>query len=126
MKKIVLFLIASLLIITVYSCGVVLVSENLKYTPEPTSQTQSTFTSGREVYIVTYEISQSHITFDISEHIKDSMNTITMEIPVDKEYYDSLIIGQDIKDDFRIGSLIMKGSWGSWKVSVKDKRIEVI
>ena len=123
MKKIVLFLIASLLIITVCSCGVVLVSEN---SPEPTPQTKSTFTSGREVYIVTYEISQSHITFDISEHIKDSMNTITMEIPVDKEYYDSLTTGQDIKDDFRIGSLIMKGSWGSWEISVKDKRIEVI
>ena len=110
--------------ITICSCGIV--SENPKYIPEPTPQTQSIFTSGKEVYIVTYEIRQSHITLDIEEHIKDSMNTITIDIPVDNEYYDSLTIGQNIKDDFRMGSLVMKGSWGSWKVSVKDKRIEVI
>lgn len=54
------------------------------------------------------------------------MNAITMDVPVDKEYYDSLTIGQNIKDDFRMGSLVMKGSLGSWKVSVKDKRVEVI
>lgn len=78
---------------------------------------------GLEKYIITFKISQSHFTLDISEHIKDSMNDIEIQIPVDKEYYDSLEIGDTVDDSFRIGSLVMKSSWGSWNVKVIDKEI---
>lgn len=74
-------------------------------------------------YVVTFRIKQSHFTLDIGEHIKDSMNEITIEIPVDKEYYDSVSVGDTVNDDFRVGSLIMHGSFGNWKVTVDKKEI---
>lgn len=79
--------------------------------------------SGTAKYIITFRIKQTHITLDIGEHIKDSMNEIKIEIPVDKEYYDSLSVGDTINDDFRMGSLIMHGSFGSWDVTVDNKEI---
>lgn len=78
---------------------------------------------GLEKYVITLRISQRHITLDISEHLKDSLNDIEIQIPVDKEYYDNLEIGDTIDDSFRVGSLIMKSSWGSWNVQVINKEI---
>ncbi len=80
--------------------------------------------SGTAKYVVTFRIKQSHFTLDIGEHLKDSMNEITFEIPVDKEYYDSVTVGSVINDDFRMGSLIMHGSFGNWKVTVGKKEIQ--
>lgn len=79
--------------------------------------------SGTAKYVITFRIKQTHFTLDIGEHLKDSMNEITIEIPVDKEYYDSLSVGDTINDEFRMGSLIMHGSFGSWKVTVDNKEI---
>lgn len=79
--------------------------------------------NGTAKYIITFRIKQTHFTLDIGEHFKDSMNEITIEIPVDKEYYDSLSVGDTINDEFRMGSLIMHGSLGNWKVIVDDKEI---
>lgn len=79
--------------------------------------------NGTAKYVVTFNIKQSHFTLDITQHIKDEMNDISIQIPVDKEYYDSIKIGDTIADDFRMGSLIMKGSFGNWKVTVEDKKI---
>lgn len=75
-------------------------------------------------YVVTLEIKQTHYTLDLEQHLKDKMNEITIQIPVDKEYYDSVYVGTVIDDSFRIGSMIMKGSFGKWKVTVKDKSIQ--
>lgn len=80
-------------------------------------------TNGTAKYVVTFRIKQSHFTLDIGEHIKDSMNEITIEIPVDKEYYDSVSVGDTVNDDFRVGSLIMHGSFGNWKVTVDKKEV---
>lgn len=74
-------------------------------------------------YVVTFEIKQSHFSLDITKHIKDAMNAIEVEIPVDKEYYDNVDVGDTINDYFRVGSLVMKGSFGSWDVTVKGKDI---
>lgn len=79
--------------------------------------------NGVAKYIITFRIKQSHFTLDISEHIKDSMNEITFDVPVDKEYYDSVSVGSVINDDFRMGSLVMHGSFGSWNVTVDKKEI---
>jgi hypothetical protein len=55
--------------------------------------------------------------------MKDAMNAIEFELPVDKEFYDNLTIGSEIVDNFRVGSLVMYGSFGSWKMSVVNKQI---
>lgn len=76
-----------------------------------------------KTYVVTFEISQSHITLDIGTWVKDAMNTTEIEVMVDKRYYDSVEVGQSISNDFRIGSFLMKGSVGSWDIEVSDKEI---
>ena len=80
--------------------------------------------NGTAKYVVTFNIKQSHFTLDIGQHLKDEMNDICIQIPVDKEYYDSIKVGDTIADDFRMGSLIMKGSFGNWDVTVEDKEIQ--
>jgi uncharacterized protein YceK len=74
-------------------------------------------------YVVTLEIKQSHFTLDIGEHAKDSMNKIKLEIPVDKQYFDSINEGDTLDDSFRFGSWLMNGSYGSWKVKILKKEI---
>lgn len=80
--------------------------------------------NGTATYVVTFRIKQSHFTLDIGEHLKDSMNEITFEVPVNKAYYDSVSVGDTINDDFRMGSLIMHGSFGNWKVTVDKKEVQ--
>ena len=74
-------------------------------------------------YVITFNIKQTHFTLDIGEHLKDAMNDISIEIPVDKEYYDSVEVGDTIDDSFRVGSFIWKGSFGNWKVTIESKDI---
>lgn len=75
-------------------------------------------------YVVTFEIRQRHYGFDFEQHMKDEMNAISIQIPVDKEYYDKVEVGDIIDDSFRMGSMVMKGSFGSWEISVEDKEIQ--
>ena len=79
--------------------------------------------TGLAKYVITFNIKQTHFTLDIGEHLKDAMNDISIEIPVDKEYYDSVEVGDTIDDSFRVGSFIWKGSFGNWKVTVESKDI---
>jgi hypothetical protein len=80
--------------------------------------------NGTAKYVVTFNISQSHFTLDLSQHLKDAMNDISIQVPVDKEYYDSVRVGDTIDDSFRMGSFIFKGSFGNWKITVEDKCIQ--
>lgn len=80
--------------------------------------------NGTAKYVLTLEVKQSHISLDISEYLKDSMNAMEIQIPVDKEYYDSVEVGQNIMDEFRMGSFIYKGTFGNFKVTVTDKEIQ--
>ena len=77
-------------------------------------------------YIMTLKIKQSHFSLNVKDHVKDSMNAIELDIAVDKEYYDSYEKGDEILSEFRSGSFVTSGKLGSWKVTLKDKRIEVI
>lgn len=79
--------------------------------------------TGAAKYVLTINIKQSHFTLDIGEHLKDAMNDISIQIPVDKEYYDSVNVGDVIDDSFRMGSFIFHGSFGNWKITVKNKEI---
>ena len=81
--------------------------------------------SGREPrYIVKFEIKQGTFTIDLGEHIKNNMNAIEVEIPVNKEFYNRLSIGQDLTDSFKWGSLVFDGDFSNLHMRVKAKRIE--
>lgn len=74
------------------------------------------------IYVLELEISQSHFTLDIEEHLKDSMNKLTIPIQVSEEYYYSVKEGDILSDEFRAGSFWFKGSIGNWKIKVKSKK----
>jgi len=75
-------------------------------------------------YIIKIQLKQSHFSLSIKKHVKDAMNKIEFEMPVDKEFYDSIEIGDKLANNFRVGSLIMYSSWGSWNVKIIGKRME--
>lgn len=75
------------------------------------------------IYVIELEISQSHFSLDLGEHLKDSMNEITIPIQVSEEYYYSVEEGDTLSDEFRVGSLLFKGSIGSWDIKVAQKQI---
>ena len=79
--------------------------------------------NGTAKYVVTFNIKQTHLTLDLKQHLKDAFNDISIQVPVDKEYYDSIEVGDTIADNFRMGSFIFKGSFGNWNVTVKDKSV---
>lgn len=86
---------------------------------------KSAYQSGREIkYIVKFKIKQSTFTLDIGEHIKNEMNCIEVEIPVNKSFYNSVSIGTDITDSFKWGSLVMNGDFSTLHMRVVNKRIE--
>lgn len=74
-------------------------------------------------YILKLKLKQSHLSWSIGKHIKDVMNAIEFELPVDKGFYDSINKGAEIVDQFRWGSLLLKGSMGDWKMTVVSKEI---
>lgn len=75
-------------------------------------------------YILRLRLKQSHFSLSIKKHIKDAANAIEFEIPVDKEYFDSVEKGTEIVDDFRFGSFLLYGSFGDWEMTVKDKIVK--
>ncbi len=80
---------------------------------------------GREPrYIVKFKIKQGTFTLDPFEHVKNEMNSIEIEVPVNKGYYDRLSIGQDLTDKFKWGSLVMDGDFSTLHMRVVGKRIE--
>lgn len=74
-------------------------------------------------YLLTFKLKQEHMTLDITEHIKDEANAFEIELPVDVDMYKQVTLGTVIADNFRAGSAIMHGSWGSMKVTVVGKRV---
>jgi hypothetical protein len=79
---------------------------------------------GKEpMYVLKLKLKQSHMSLDPMKHIKDEANSIEFELPVSREFYDKVNIGTNIVDDFRVGSAIFSGSFGSWKMKVVDKNI---
>jgi PBP1b-binding outer membrane lipoprotein LpoB len=83
-----------------------------------------TGTTGKPVkYILKLRLKQSHFSLSIKKHIKDAVNSIDFELPVDKEFYDSVNEGDEIVDKFRFGSFILSGSFGDWEMKVKAKEV---
>jgi hypothetical protein len=75
-------------------------------------------------YILKIQFSQSRFSLDISDHIKDSMNSGEFELPVDRDFYNSVNVGDKMVDNFRMGSFILRGSFSSWNFKIINKRIE--
>lgn len=80
-------------------------------------------TSGTAKYVITLEIKQRHY-FDLGKALKDELNKIELQLPVDKEYYESLEVGDILDETFRMGSLLMEGSFGNWEIKVVKKEIQ--
>jgi hypothetical protein len=75
-------------------------------------------------YILKLHLQQSHLSLSIKKHVKDAINAIDFEIPVDKEFFDSVSKGTSIVDKFRFGSFILAGSFGDWEMTVRDKIVQ--
>jgi len=75
-------------------------------------------------YIVKFKIKQGTFTLDIFEHVKNSVNSIEIELPVNRDFYNRLSIGQDLTDSFKWGSLIFDGDFSTLHMRVIGKRIE--
>jgi hypothetical protein len=75
------------------------------------------------IYIVKIKIHQTTYTLDLEEHIKNKINDIEFEIPVDKSYYDNCSIGQKVSDPgLKLGSLLVDGDFSKLKVKITGKR----
>ena len=75
-------------------------------------------------YIVKFKIKQGTFTLDLFEHAKNEMNAIEVELPVNRDFYNRLSIGQDLTDSFKWGSLVMDGDFSTLHMRVVGKRIE--
>jgi hypothetical protein len=76
-----------------------------------------------ERYLVTLQVKESHFTLNLMTHIKDSCNAMELTLPVDKKFFDSVQEGQKIDSSFKTASLIMRGSFGKYVVTVLKKEI---
>lgn len=83
---------------------------------------QEKIDNGTAIYVVTINISQKH--YNVSDMVKDMMNDVDIQIPVSKEFYDSVEPGTVLDDSFRMGSFVMNGSFGSWDIEITDKEIQ--
>ncbi len=111
-KSVIRFLFIALF--SICSC----ISLNTAYAGEKIQNTNSSIK-----HIVTFELKQVSFTLDLMTHIKNEANKTTFQIPTSKEFYDSIKVGDEITDDFRVGSFILKGNLGAWNVTVIKKEI---
>lgn len=77
-----------------------------------------------EEYLVTFKLHQVHFTLDIWEHVKDAANAVEVTIPVSKTFYNQVTVDQNIVDDFRVGSFLVNGSFGDWRMTVVRKEMK--
>lgn len=74
-------------------------------------------------YFVTLEFKKSSFSLSISKHVSNAMNAFQMQIPTDKEFYDACNINQEIESNFNQGSLLLKGEFSSYKITVVNKEV---
>ena len=75
-------------------------------------------------YILKLKLKQSRVSLSVSKHIKDAINAIEFELPVDKDFYHSVNVGTKITDKFRAGSFVINGSFSNWNMTVESKIIK--
>ena len=72
-------------------------------------------------YILKLKLKQASFSLSVKKHIRNAINAIEFEIPVDKDFYESVSEGTELVDKFRFGSFILYGSFGDWEMTVKGK-----
>lgn len=75
-------------------------------------------------YLVKFKIKQGTFSLSIGEHIKNEANAIEMEMPVSREFYNQLSIGDDLLDNFKAGSFWIDGDLSWLHMKVISKRIK--
>lgn len=81
---------------------------------------------GKMRYVVYLKLKQSHFSLNLMKHAKDAMNAVVFPMEVSKDFYDRVHVGESILEEFRGGSLLTEASIGSWEITVKSKKAEVI
>lgn len=121
-KRIATIITALLMVFTLVGCGK---ANNLGINNEGTRIEESAekIIDNTE-YILTIKVKQIHLSLDLNKHAKDAINSFEFDIPVDKEYYESVSKGDTLNNDFRGGSLLTAGTIGSWDVSISGKTME--
>jgi hypothetical protein len=110
------------------SCGSNTELENLKKENATLAAQVSAMKNGvngkAPKYFLKLRLKQSHFSLSIKKHIKDAVNSVDFELPVDKEFYDSVSKGTELVDEFRFGSFVLSGSFGDWELTVKEKYVK--
>lgn len=75
-------------------------------------------------YVLRLKLKQSRMSLDIGKHIKDAVNAVEFELPVSRELYNQVSVGSQLLDNLRVGSLLLRGSFSNWRITVTSKRIE--
>ena len=82
-------------------------------------------TNTNVMYVVKFKIHQTTYSLSLGEYIKNKMNDLEFEIPVDKAYYDKCKVGDLINDPkLKMGSLIMNGDFSALKIYISGKSIK--
>lgn len=76
-----------------------------------------------DLCVVTFKIKQSTFSLDIGEHLKNEMNKQFLQLPVDCDFYKTLSVGQELHNQFKMGSFIFNGDFSRLKITVHDKKI---
>ena len=74
-------------------------------------------------YLVKIKCKQSRLSLDFNKHFKDSLNSFDFELPVSKEFYQHISVGDNIADNFRAGSFLVNGTFSNWNMTIINKRI---
>lgn len=117
----IMFGVVFLLIIISRSLGVSVDEETGVVTGKEITPVSKTILFEDDAYILSISVRQNHISLDIGTHLKDVLNKTYFEIPVAKEFYEVIEVGDVINDSFRFGSLLTAGSVGEIEIRVENK-----
>ncbi|WP_028668292.1 hypothetical protein [Runella zeae] len=113
-----------MMILLLTSCGDAAELERLqKENADLKAQLQALTANAKPKYILKIRLKQSNFSLSIKKHIKNAINAVDFELPVDKDFYDSVSEGTEIVDKFRFGSFVLYGSFGDWEMTVRGKEI---
>ena len=71
------------------------------------------------VHYITLKFSQSTVTLDLRQHLKDAAATFEITIPTTKRFYDSVNVGQELGG--RLRTMPFYANLGKRKVTVSRK-----
>ena len=73
-------------------------------------------------YVLTIQVKEMTYSIGLGDHPVDELNAVDIDIPVDKEYYDSLEVGDIIDTKFYMGNVVLKNITGRYSILVIEKR----